>query len=216
MAAIFLDLDGTLVDPKPGITGSVQHALGELGLAVPTADDLEWVIGPPLLDSFRRLGAADPNHALALYRARYSSGGMFDCAVYDGVPGILAELRAAGHRLFLATAKPHVYAKKITAHFGLAGYLEAEFGPELDGTRNDKGNLLAHACELLGLDPGSAVMIGDRDNDLNAARANAMAFIGVLWGYAAKGELSDADQLCKVPCDLPAAVRALLSNGPGP
>lgn len=210
MGAVFLDLDGTLTDPKPGITGAVIHALSELGLPTPHADALEWVIGPSLLDSFVKLGAPDPDQALALYRQNYTSGGMYDCTVYDGIPTALQALRDAGHDLFLMTAKPHAYARKITAHFQLNTYLKQEFGPELDGTRQDKADLLRYALDKLGGDAGQSVMIGDRSHDLNAARGNDMRFIGVDWGYGTPQELVAADRRCADPKDLPDAVKALL------
>lgn len=110
MTAIFLDLDGTLLDPKLGITAAGRQALISLGLHAPEPDDLTWTIGPPLLDSFRRLGAPDPGAALALYRAHYNAGGLYDAAVFPGILPSLAALQDAGHRLCIATAKPHAYA----------------------------------------------------------------------------------------------------------
>ncbi|MDF0602327.1 HAD hydrolase-like protein [Psychromarinibacter sp. C21-152] len=204
MRAVFLDLDGTLTDPKPGITGAAAHALETLGLPVP--DDLTWIIGPPLIDSFRRLGAPDPEKALGLYREVYAAGRMFENAVYPGIPQALAAMRAAGARLYLATAKPHVYATRITAHFGLDAYLDEQFGPELDGTRNDKAELLAWALARTGAEPGTCVMVGDRRQDFVAAAANGMRSVGVTWGYGSAEELALADRLCDAPADLPAAV----------
>jgi len=199
MSAIFLDLDGTLTDPKPGITGAVIHALETLGLDSFSPDQLEWVIGPPLLDSFHKLGAPDPHQALALYRAHYTAGGMYDCTVYDGIHDALKTLAAAGHRLFLATAKPISYATMITAHFDLDPHMEQQFGPELDGTFNDKGDLLHHALGLTGIDPKDAVMVGDRLSDFTAATVNGMKSLGVTWGYGNKVELENADALCSSP-----------------
>ncbi len=193
MTAIFLDLDGTLVDPKRGITAAVRHALVSLGLHAPEPDDLTWTIGPPLLDSFIRLGAPDPDAALALYRKHYNAGGLYDATVFPGILASLATLQDAGHRLYIATAKPHAYARKITAHFGIAPFMTNEFGPELDGTRNDKADLLAHALEVTGEGAGDAVMVGDRHHDIAAARANGMAAIAVSWGFGTDAEHSGAD-----------------------
>ena len=206
---IFWDLDGTLADPKPGITGSVIKALNDLGLPAPSADDLEWVIGPALLWSFERLGAPDPEAALDAYRRHYTGGGMYDCSVYDGIPRVLEDL-AAQHEMSIATAKPHTYARKITAHFGLSQHMIHEFGPELDGTRNDKAELLAHALSVTGVDPARGVMIGDRHYDLKAARANNMAFIAVGWGYGGQDDLSDADAHVKTPDELPGVIGSLI------
>ena len=50
---IFMDLDGTISDPKEGITKAVAHALSYYGIQVENLDTLEKFIGPPLLDSFQ-------------------------------------------------------------------------------------------------------------------------------------------------------------------
>lgn len=213
MTPVFLDLDGTLTDPKPGITRSIVHALEALGHNAPDPDSLTWAIGPALVDSFARLGVDDAQAVLGHYRARYTEVGLYENRVYDGVPEALAALRDTGHRLFVATAKPHAYARRITAHFGLARYFEAEFGPELDGTRNDKAALLAHARDMLGLGDGPALMVGDRIHDHRAAHANAMTALAVRWGYGDDSEHALADAVCDTPFDLAASVRALTEKG---
>jgi len=203
---VFLDLDGTLTDPKPGITGAVIHTLTVLGMDAPGADDLEWVIGPALLDSFTKLGAPDPQRALAIYREHYTEIGLFNANVYPGVHAALDQIAGAGHRMFLMTAKPHVYATRITAHFGLDSHLERQFGPELDGTFNDKAELLGFALEQTGIDPKDSFMIGDRSHDRNAARANAVRFIAADWGYGSMAEHEGAIAVCKSPADLPGLI----------
>lgn len=203
---VFLDLDGTLTDPKAGICGAFAQVLREQQIAVP--DPLTWIIGPPLIGSFEAVGVPDPEAALARYRTLYSGGGLFQAQVYPGIIDVLARL-ATSHRLCLATAKPHVFAKRITAHFGLDRFLSEQFGPELDGTRNDKAELLQHACTRLGLDPTRAVMVGDRVIDRHAAETNGMPFIGVMWGYGAPGELDGATALCNAPAELEQHIAAL-------
>jgi len=210
LKTVFLDLDGTLTDPKPGITKSFIYALENLGLPTPAPDDLEWVIGPALLDSFARLQVDDPQIAVDLYRECYTRDGLFENRVYDGIPDLLSGLRDAGYTMCLATAKPHAYARKITAHFGLAEYLTHEFGPELDGTRNNKGDLLAYALDLTGYDAHNSIMIGDRHHDIDAARAVGMKSVGVTWGYGSLDELSAADAICQTPAALAATIADLL------
>lgn len=206
MNTLFIDLDGTLTDPKPGITACVNHALQQLGMPQHAPDALEWVIGPALIDSFATLGAPDPAVAVDLYRARYATVGLLENRVYDGIPDVLQTLADQGYDMHLATAKPHVYARRITAHFGLARFLAEQFGSELDGTRNDKGELLAFALRQLGLEPSDCLMIGDRHHDFDAAQAVGMRCIGVEWGYGQPTELERADARCTQVSELPGIV----------
>jgi phosphoglycolate phosphatase len=212
MAHVFLDLDGTLIDPKPGITASAQHALRSVGMVAPEADALTWMIGPALIDSFARLGAPDPQRALAHYRERYGRVGLYEAELYEGTLEMLGAMRAAGHQLVLMTAKPHVFARQVTAHFGIADLLAHQFGPELDGTRNDKGELLRFALDQIGVQAEASVMIGDRHHDIDAAQANGMASVAVTWGYGAPGEWAGATQICRDRRDLPGAIEAILAR----
>lgn len=209
--AIFFDLDGTLTDPKPGITRSIQYALQKLGHpAIPTEDELTWCIGPPLRASFvRLLGAeAHADRAVSLYRERFSEIGLFENAVYDGIAEVLTTLSQSGQRLFVATSKPHVFATRIVEHFGLRHHFEHVFGSELDGTRVDKSDLLAYALKTVAVNPAKTLMIGDRSHDMVGAKNNGMRAIGVLYGYGSKDELlgAGASQICATPQAIPGCI----------
>jgi phosphoglycolate phosphatase len=212
MKTIFFDLDGTLTDPKIGITRSIQYALERLGREVPHADALTWCIGPPLHASFvKLLGDIDlADRALLLYRERFGDVGMFENAIYDGIEATLASLADGSRRLFVATSKPHVYATRIVAHFKLDGYFEHVFGSELDGTRVDKSDLLQYAIAETGIDSADALMIGDRSHDIVGARNNGMRALGVLYGFGSRDELIEAGAhgLCAAPHDIPEQVAA--------
>jgi phosphoglycolate phosphatase len=204
MDAIFFDLDGTLTDPKPGITRSIQYALGKLDHpTVPTEDELTWCIGPPLRASFVRLLGAEASADLAVahYRERFSDIGLYENGVYAGIRDVLTTLQQSGRRLFVATSKPHVYAERIVDHFDLRRYFERVFGSELDGTRADKSDLLAYALNAASVDSSRAIMIGDRSHDMMGARNNGMKGIGVLYGYGSEQELTaaGASHLCATP-----------------
>lgn len=207
---VCFDLDGTLTDPKPGITGCIRYALERLGHQPPPADALTWCIGPPLLGSFQTLlgNAEQAAEALALYRERFGTVGLFENAVYPGVEAALASCRDAGYRMFVATSKPTVYAERIVAHFGLASYFEAVVGSELDGTRADKTALLAWLLDRYGVAAETAIMIGDRQYDVIGARNNGMASIGVTYGYGNRTELVDAGAgwIVDRPADIPAVL----------
>ncbi len=208
----FFDLDGTLTDPKPGICGSVQHALRELGLAAPAQDDLEWVIGPPMIESLRKLVGPDrADEALKLYRARYGDVGLFENRVYDGILDLLARLTAEGWRLYVATSKAEPYAVRIVEHFGLAPYFARVYGSGLDGSLMHKDALLAHALSETGVAPRAATMVGDRKFDVLGARANGLRTIGVAWGYGAREELeaAGAAAIVATPAEVVGALAAL-------
>lgn len=212
---ILFDLDGTLTDPKVGILTSVQHALRQLGERVPEMNELRWCIGPPLKDAFLAMFGPGQEERVAAavrhFRERFGDVGLFENEVYPGVPGMLDELRSAGHTLHLATSKPRVFAVRILERFGLAGCFSSVDGSELDGTLSDKAELIAHILERERICPGDAVMIGDREHDMIGAGVNRVAGIGVLWGYGARGELEAAGaRLCvKEVAGIPAAVQQL-------
>lgn len=213
MKAILFDLDGTLTDPREGITRSIAYALERMGLAPPALDVLTFAIGPPLRRSLAQLLGTEEHDAvertLGFYRERFADVGLFENAVYDGVGETLAELSQTGATLLVATSKPRVYAERIMRHFGLDAHFMAVHGCELDGAREDKRDLLAHVLPHHGIDPRAAVMIGDRGVDMLAARHHGMSALGALWGYGTREELEDAGAqlLCASPRGLPAALR---------
>lgn len=209
MTAVFLDLDGTLMESHPGILASLRHALVSTGHHALAGTDLAWMIGPPFEESFRRMGISDAEAVISVYRKRYRESGMFDARVYDGVLDALDALRESGARLYLATAKPHVDARQITRHFGLASRMEREFGPELDGTRNWKGDLLAHALAETGETAERAVMVGDRESDMSAAMEVGMKSVAVSWGYGNEPEWRDAGAVVDHPDTLQSAIAGL-------
>lgn len=209
----FFDLDGTLTDPKPGICGSVRYALTELGLPAPSLDELEWVIGPPMIESLRTLaGPARAEEALRLYRRRYGDIGLFENRVYDGVPDALRSLVDDGWRLYVATSKARPFALRIVDHFGLAPFFAETFGSGLDGSLQHKDALLAHALAQTGADPRAAAMIGDRKFDVLGAKANNLPTIGVGWGYGSRAELeaAGAAAIVAAPADVPRALAILV------
>lgn len=189
---ILFDLDGTLTDPKEGITKSVAYALEYYGICVEDLDALCKFIGPPLKDSFMNFYGfeeAEAEEAVEKYREYFRPTGVFENKVYAGVEDMLKELKASGKRLVLATSKPTVFAVQILEHFNLAQYFEFVAGSELDGTRVKKGDVIAYALEQAGiLDKSHAVMIGDREHDIIGAKQNGLDSIGVLFGYGSRKE----------------------------
>jgi phosphoglycolate phosphatase len=204
---LLVDLDGTLTDPALGIVGSFRFALEAMGRPAPAPETLTWIIGPSLRRSFAEMlgGTEDVEGALRAYRARYGATGLFEATVYDGVREALRELKASGTRLILCTSKPLVYAERILERFALDPFFEAAYGAELDGRREDKGDLIAHIVADRDLTPDRCVMLGDRKHDVIGALRHDIPAIGALWGYGGEQELSEAGAaaLCRSPSEAP-------------
>jgi phosphoglycolate phosphatase len=213
--ALLVDLDGTLTDNFEGISQSILHALERLGAPLPAPEALRGCVGPPLRRSFARLLATDDpariELAIAHYRARYAETGWRENLVYAGIAEVVAELAAGGATLVLCTSKPQPYAERIVAHFGLAPHFTAIHGADLAGALDDKAALVANLLVREGFDPGACTMIGDREHDVRAARANGVGSIGVLWGYGSRDELvgAGADALVELPAHLPGVLASL-------
>ena len=203
----FFDLDGTLTDPKPGITGCIQYGLEKLGHPVPTQDELEWCIGPPLHDSFLQLCGGDSEAAakgLTYYRERFGTIGMYENELYDNIPETLQRFSDAGIQLFVCTSKPHFYAGPITEHFGIRHFFQHVHGSEMTGERVNKGELIQYIIQEEGIDRTTTVMIGDRKHDILGAKQHGIRTLGVLYGYGSKEELTDAgaDALVESPAEI--------------
>jgi phosphoglycolate phosphatase len=207
---LLFDLDGTLTDSRPGIVACIQHALERAGVPPPGERELQRYIGPPLSHAFAQLLAAEVGaprvvEAIAAYRERFTVTGMFENAVYEQIPAALDELADRGARLYVATSKPRIYAERILEHFGLVDRFIAVFGSELDGSRSDKSELIAHALKSAALDPAASVMIGDREHDMLGAVCNHVYPAGALWGYGSDEELrsAGAKRLLSAPAEIP-------------
>lgn len=190
---ILFDLDGTLTDSKAGITRSVQHALAGMGIDVPDEEALTPFIGPPLMESFARYYGFDgeqSRRAIAIYRQRFATIGIYENAVYAGIPELLADLRQSGTTLAIASSKPMIYVEQILSHFGLAEHFVAVAGSNLDGTRIAKREVIAHALSLLpDIDRTRSIMVGDREHDVFGAREHGIETIAVGYGYGPRWEL---------------------------
>jgi phosphoglycolate phosphatase len=205
---ILFDLDGTLTDPKIGITNSVMYSLEKFGIKVNDRKELFCFIGPPLIDSFMDFygfSKEDALQAIVYYREFFGVTGIYQNDVYDGIENVLATLKKQGKKLILATSKPEKYANIILEHFGLAKYFDCVVGATFDGSLNYKSDIVAVALKRGGVDDISkAVMIGDRHHDVDGGKANSLATIGVLYGYGSMEEFNEcgADFVAETPADI--------------
>ena len=193
---LLFDLDGTLTDPKEGITKSVQHALHHFGIDVPDLDQLTCFIGPPLIPSFMEfygLTHAQAEEALVVYRERFSTVGLFENRVLDGSPEMLAQLKQQGKVLAVASSKPEAFVLRILERFDLLQYFDAVIGATMDEKRTEKKDVIEEALLRLSVSDRRAVlMIGDRKHDVEGANLCGLDSLGVYTGFAPDGELEAA------------------------
>ena len=198
---ILMDLDGTISDPFLGITRSVAFALRHFGIVVDDLRVLAPFIGPPLRFSFREfyhLSEAEVVVAIAKYREYFSSKGIFENVLYEGMRDFLERAYACGKVLMVATSKPTVFAERILAYFGIHRFFSFVGGCGLDGSREMKAEVIRFVLEENGItDLSGVVMVGDRSYDIEGARCLGIASVGVLYGYGNMAELSNADFLAK-------------------
>lgn len=188
------DLDGTLTDPKEGITKCFRYALEKMGVESPELAELEQYIGPPLMKSFQQYFSEEgAKKAVEYYRERYREIGIFENGVYDGIEEVLKAAKASGKKLALATSKPQHFAQIIMDHYGLSQYIDV-----LVGARNDvqtKADVIRQVFAEAGLDEAGkkqALMVGDRLHDIEGAKECGIDSLGVRFGYAKQNELEEA------------------------
>lgn len=201
---LLFDLDGTLTDPKEGITTSVQYALHGIGIEEPDREKLTSFIGPPLKESFMEfyhLKEEQAEKAVEIYREWFAPKGMYQNRIYVGIAEMLCRLKAAGKVLAVASSKPEVFVKKILKYFGVYELFDVIVGSGLDGTGTGKEEVVEKTLERLFSEKTDdakkkallqTVMIGDRKFDVAGGKRHGLYTAGCAYGYAGKGELEEA------------------------
>lgn len=191
-----MDLDGTITNPKQGITKSVQYALKAMGINIEDLDSLTKHIGPPLKSGFMEYyGFSDEEANLAVekYREFYNIHGIFDNIPYEGMERLLSGWKTAGKSIIVATSKPEPLARRILEHFGLEVYFTDICGATFDDQRSEKDEVIRYALEKNGIkDLAKVVMVGDRKYDTIGAKEVGIASVGVLYGFGSEEELREA------------------------
>lgn len=193
---VLFDLDGTVTDSQIGIMNSIEYALESYGIRVEDRSQLRPWLGPPLKESLMKYYGFDEAKALegvVRYREYFDRQGIFENAPYPQMHELLQKLCDRGYRLLLATSKPEVAAKRIMEHFDLEKYFTYIGGATLDDSRVRKGDVIRYVLETCGVeDLSEAVMVGDRENDVQGGHENGLLVIGVLYGYGTREELTAA------------------------
>lgn len=211
---VLFDLDGTLTDSQDGILNSIEYMLDYYGIHVKDRQQLRPWLGPPLKESLMKYYGFDEKTALEgvdKYREYFDRQGIFENRVYEGVRPMLEALRERGFLLAVATSKPEVAARRIMEHFDLSRYFAYVGGATLDDSRVKKADVVRYVLEACGVaDPEEALMVGDREHDVEGAGRNGLASIGVLYGYGSEEELLGAGARYIAP--LPRDIVTILSQ----
>lgn len=191
---ILFDLDGTLTNSELGITRCVQHALQHFGIEVEDRSSLRHFIGPPLLETFMEsynMSKEQAEEAVAKYRERYTTVGIFENEVYPGIDSLLEELKLQGKIIATASSKPENFVVQILEHFGLDDYFDVIAGAEMSvHGRNGKEAVLRYVLDRLGVeDLSTAVLVGDTKFDVEGAKELGIDCIGVTYGFGTRAEL---------------------------
>ena len=218
VAALIFDLDGTLSDPVVGIGRSLNYALEAFGYRSLAACEVSRYVGPPLDRAFRQI-VPDASHdtvlaLVAKYRERYSDLGYAENTLYPGITDALAAISSDGVQMGVCTSKRREFAERILELFNLRQHFLFVDGGDVGVGKADQLRAL--------LDQGTvgpaSTMIGDRAVDIEAARANGLAAVGILWGHGTKAELLRAapDRLLESPVELAALYGGKQGNGTAP
>lgn len=196
MKYVLMDLDGTITNPKLGITKSVQRALEHFNIVVEDVELLTKHIGPPLRAGFMEhynFTAEEAEIAVEKYREYFKEKGIYENEVYEGMEDLLNKLKSDQKKLIVATSKPEHFARVILKHFKLDHYFEDICGATFDDSRSNKEDVIRYALEKNNItNLSEVIMVGDRKYDIEGAKVVGIRSIGVLYGFGIREELEVA------------------------
>ena len=195
---ILFDLDGTLTDPREGITKSVQYALAHMGIDEPDLTKLEPFIGPPLMDSFMEyygFSLEEAQKATEFYRENFTVKGLYQNELFEGVPEMLQSLKAKGRVIAIASSKPEAFVQRILDNFEISQYFDYVCGSTMNEKRTKKEEVIEELLRRMNLseeEKKQMLMVGDRKFDVEGAAYFGIPCLGLTLGFAAEGELEKA------------------------
>ena len=204
---IIFDLDGTLTDSAEGIIRSIQYMQEKMGMDIWKAEDLTFVVGPPLTHTFTEvlhMSTEEAEQGLLYFRERYSSVGLFENKLYSGIIELLDLLQSKGKRLAVATSKKEESALRILSHFKIDHYFEMIGGDNREIGRDTKAKVIQHVLDSMGVEKQQAIMVGDRKFDIAGAHEVGIPCIAIEYGYGDVSEFLEAgaDYILSTPEDI--------------
>lgn len=208
---ILFDLDGTLTTSGIGITKCVQHALEKMGHPENDLKKLEIFIGPPLITQFMEylnISKEEAEQAVAYYRERYTTVGIFENELYPNVEKMLKTLKDNNYTLAVSSSKPEKFVKQILEHFKIEQYFDEVVGATMSEKRTDKAEVIEETLKRLGrincsnsdvnntatektINTENIIMVGDKKHDILGARQFGITCVAVSYGYGTMDELTN-------------------------
>ena len=214
MEHIFFDLDGTLIDSKKGIINCFHYATSSLRLKPIDDVAIQTLIGLPMSKMLKTLlGTEDEDlwkEALSIYRQRYDTAGYLEFEIYVGIDNLINDLFNNGRKLYVVSGKLDDFCKKIVKAIGIEDCFAGIYGSDKEGKFSEKAELIEYIMGHHQIDPKKAVMIGDKNIDIFAAKSNNILSIGVTYGYGGRKELIDASADYIV--DSPKSIRNIIMS----
>lgn len=184
------DLDGTLLATLDDLAASVNFALRQCGMPEHTTDDVRRFVGNGVRLLMERAvpgGEGNPRfgEAFGIFRQHYMEHSLDTTRPYDGITGLLAELRRRGKRVAVVSNKFYAATGELCRHF-FGDYVEVAIGEREGIRRKPAPDTVMEALRQLGVGRQRAVYIGDSDVDVATARNSGLPCISVLWGFRDK------------------------------
>ncbi len=196
--ACIFDLDGTLTDTLESLTYSVNTTLRELGLGQITPTQCKEFVG----SGARRLieqsiqATGDPEasrieEAMEAYGRIFKVHCTYHVAPYDGIVGMLQELKKEGVQLAVLSNKPHLQTQDVVATFFEEGTFARVYGQQEGVPRKPDPAAVHMILEELGVSEKECLYIGDSDVDMLTGCAAGVPAVGVTWGFRSKEVLME-------------------------
>ncbi|WP_372776113.1 HAD hydrolase-like protein [Mangrovibacterium sp.] len=193
-SSIIFDLDGTLVDSKPGLQNSLAYMLSGMGLTHRAEEYISLMIGPPIQSALKDVFGFNDKQVetgVRLFREYYGQRGLYEGEVYPGIQLLLEELICEGVKLYVATSKKTIFVPEILRHFELDSYFDDLEGAG-NGDLHTKAELITRLMDRNRIQPAKEVlMIGDTKFDVVGGKANEIATLAVGYGFGNRAELQE-------------------------
>lgn len=189
MESVLFDLDGTLVDTRPGIEYALREAIAVVmphkKVDIP---DLRTIIGPPIHDVLKKAVPDIDNTTLdeleRRFRSTYDSVGWQKCSVYDGVVDTMSRIAQRKIESFVVTNKRIEPTLRILERLQLRVYFDEVVSWD-SGARPyaSKVEMVGYVIEKYHLKSETMLLVGDSIDEAQAAKASGARFAAVAYGY---------------------------------